>query len=297
MIQKVLIANRGEIAVRIIRACRELNLNTVAVYSTVDKDALHVHLADEAICIGDHTLSNSYLNQSAILQACVNTGADAIHPGYGFLSENADFAKSCEKLGIEFIGPSSELIELMGDKDKARQTMIKAGVPVVKGSKGLVKDVKEAFKNAKEIGYPLLIKATAGGGGKGMRLCYKESELENAFTQATQEAQLAFGNGDVYMEKFIEKPRHIEVQIVGDKHGNVRHVFERECSVQRNNQKMIEEAPCVNLSQKTKDKLYDVSLKAAREVNYESCGTLEYIMDKNENFYGAVKFHGVSDKN
>lgn len=285
MIQKVLIANRGEIAVRIIRACRELNLNTVAVYSTVDKDSLHVHLADEAICIGDHTLANSYLNQSAILQACVNTGADAIHPGYGFLSENADFASACKHLGIEFIGPSSSLIELMGDKEKARQTMIQAGVPVVKGSKGLVENLKDAYKQAKNIGYPLLIKATAGGGGKGMRLCLKEDELEKAYTQATQEAKLAFGNGDVYMERFIENPRHIEVQIIGDKHGNIRHVFERECSVQRNNQKMIEEAPCINLSEHTKQKLYDVSVKAAKMVNYESCGTLEYIMDKDENFY------------
>lgn len=285
MIQKILIANRGEIAVRIIRACRELNLSTVAVYSSVDKDSLHVLLADEAICIGDHHLSNSYLNQNAILQACVNSGAHAIHPGYGFLSENADFARACERMGIEFIGPSSSLIELMGDKDKARQTMKKAGVPTVPGSKGLVKDVNEAFENAKYIGYPLLIKASAGGGGRGMRLCYEEKDLEHLYLQAVQEAKMAFGNGDVYMEKFIEKPRHIEVQIVADKYGNVAHVFERECSVQRNNQKMIEEAPCTNLTQETKNKLYEVSVKAAKEVGYESCGTMEYIMDNQENFY------------
>lgn len=285
MIQKVLIANRGEIAVRIIRACRELNLSTVAVYSSVDKDSLHVLLADEAICIGDHHLSNSYLNQNAILQVCVNTGAHAVHPGYGFLSENADFARACERMGLEFIGPSSKLIELMGDKDKARQTMKKAGVPTVPGSKGLVKSVDAAYKEAKKIGYPLLIKASAGGGGRGMRLCYEGKDLENLYLQATQEAKLAFGNSDVYLEKFIERPRHIEVQIVADKHGNVAHVFERECSVQRNNQKMIEEAPCTNLSQETKDKLYNISVHAAKEVGYESCGTIEYIMDKEENFY------------
>ncbi|NLW14976.1 MAG: acetyl-CoA carboxylase biotin carboxylase subunit [Erysipelothrix sp.] len=285
MIQKVLIANRGEIAVRIIRACRELNLSTVAVYSNVDKDALHVHLADEAVCIGDYNLSNSYLNENAILQAAVNTNAHAIHPGYGFLSENASFAKSCERMGIEFIGPSSALIELMGDKHQARETMRKAGVPIVPGSKGLVKNVNQAYKEAKIIGLPLLIKASAGGGGRGMRLCYSMDEIEDAYHQATQEAKLSFGNADVYMEKFIEKPRHIEVQILGDKFGNVVHVFERECSVQRNNQKMLEEAPCTNLSEKTKEKLYTTSVEAAKSVGYESCGTIEYIMDKEENFY------------
>ncbi len=285
MIQKILIANRGEIAVRIIRACRELNLSTVAIYSSVDKDSLHVLLADEAICIGDHHLSNSYLNQNAILQAAINTSSHAIHPGYGFLSENAEFARACERVGIEYIGPSSSLIELMGDKDKARQTMKKIGVPTVPGSKGLVKSIDEAYLNAKEIGYPLLIKASAGGGGRGMRLCRQASELEHAYNQASEEARLAFGNKDVYMERFIENPRHIEVQIIGDKHGNVAHLFERECSVQRNNQKMIEEAPCTNLSQNTKEKLYELSVKAAQEVAYESCGTIEYIMDKEENFY------------
>lgn len=285
MIQKVLIANRGEIAVRIIRACRELNLSTVAIYSTVDKDSLHVLLADEAVCIGDHNLKNSYLNQNVILQVAINTKAHAIHPGYGFLSENADFARACEQMGLEFIGPQSELIELMGDKDKARQKMKEAKVPTVPGSKGLVKNIEEVRQVAQEIGFPLLIKASAGGGGRGMRLCKSEIDLEKMYEQATQEAKLAFGNDDVYMEKFIENPRHIEVQILGDKFGNVVHLYERECSVQRNNQKMIEEAPCTNLSQKTKEKLYEVSVKAAQSVNYESCGTIEYIMDKDENFY------------
>lgn len=285
MIQKVLIANRGEIAVRIIRACRELNLSTVAIYANVDKDSLHVHLADEAVCIGDHHLSHSYLNINAIIQAAINTGAHAIHPGYGFLSENADFARACERIGLEFIGPTSEIIELMGDKDKARQTMKKAGIPTVPGSNGLVHCVEDAFRNAEIIGYPLLIKASAGGGGKGMRLCYESSNLEHAFLQASSEAKTAFGNPSVYLEKFIENPRHIEVQIIADKKGNVAHLFERECSVQRNNQKMIEEAPCVNLSKQTKQKLYDMSIKAAKAVAYESCGTIEYIMDRDENFY------------
>lgn len=285
MIQKVLIANRGEIAVRIIRACRELNLSTVAVYANVDKDSLHVHLADEAVCIGDHNLANSYLNQNALIQAAINTGADAIHTGYGFLSENAEFARACERTGIEFIGPSSSIIELMGDKDVARQTMMKAGVPTVPGSKSLVHSLDEAESIASEIGFPLLIKASLGGGGKGMRLCREMKDLETAFTQARQEAKLSFGSDDVYMERFIENPRHIEVQIIGDKFGNVIHLFERECSVQRNNQKLIEEAPCVNLSQETKEKLYEVSVKAAESINYESCGTIEYIMDQDENFY------------
>lgn len=285
MIQRVLIANRGEIAVRIIRACRELNLSTVAVYSNKDKDSLHVLLADEAVCIGDHKLENSYLNQQAILQAAINTKCHAIHPGYGFLSENEEFALACERLGLEFIGPKSETIALMGNKQRARETMLKAGVPTVPGSKGLVHTIQEAEAAADEIGYPVLIKASLGGGGKGMRVAYSKEALQSSFDQATQEAKNAFGSGDVYLEKFVENPRHIEVQILGDKYGNVVHLYERECSVQRNNQKMIEEAPIRNLSSKTRKKLYDASLNAAKYLNYESLGTLEYIMDKNENFY------------
>lgn len=284
-ITKVLVANRGEIAVRIIRACREMNIQTVAIYSTVDVESLHVLLADESVCIGDHRLATSYLNQEAILQAAVNTGAQAIHPGYGFLSENAEFAKACDKLNIKFVGPNSQLIELMGDKQSARDTMLQAGVPIVPGSKGLVKNYKQALKEIKDIGYPVLIKATAGGGGKGMRVCQQESDLEDAFNAAQNEALNAFGNGAVYMERFVENPRHIEVQVIGDTHGNVAHLYERECSVQRNNQKMIEEAPVENLRDDTKKKLYDVAIKAVSAINYVSAGTLEFIMDKEENFY------------
>lgn len=282
MIHKVLIANRGEIAVRIIRACRELNIKTVAVYSTSDHDALHSVLADEAICIGDH---RSYLNQEAILQAAINTGASAIHPGYGFLAENADFVRKCEQLNIKFIGPKSEHIDVMGDKVSARQTMVAAGVPVVPGSSGLVDSYELAIKVADEIGYPVLIKATAGGGGKGMRICYEAFKLKEAFDQAQQEGLASFGNAGVYIERFVENPRHIEVQVMGDQFGNALHLYERECSVQRNNQKMIEEAPVQNISQKTKDRLYEVCVKATKALKYESLGTFEFIMDQNENFY------------
>lgn len=285
MIQKVLIANRGEVAVRIIRACRELNIRTVAVYSTVDKDALHVMLADEAICIGNHVLSNSYMNENAILQAAINTGCHGIHPGYGFLSENVGFARACERIGLNFIGPSSDIIELMGDKQSARVSMIAAGVPVVPGSKGLVNDYNMAVEVCETLGFPVIIKATAGGGGKGMRICYSMDSLEDMFNQARSEGLSVFGNGDVYIERFVENPRHIEVQVIGDKLGNVAHLFERECSVQRNNQKMIEEAPADNLRQSTKDKLYDVALKATAAIGYTSVGTLEFIMDRDENFY------------
>lgn len=285
MIQKVLIANRGEVAVRIIRACRELNIRTVAVYSTVDKDALHVMLADEAVCIGNHVLSNSYMNENAILQAAINTGCHGIHPGYGFLSENVGFVRACERIGLNFIGPSSDIIELMGDKQSARVSMIAAGVPVVPGSKGLVNDYNMAVEVCETLGFPVIIKATAGGGGKGMRICYSMDSLEDMFNQARSEGLSVFGNGDVYIERFVENPRHIEVQVIGDKLGNVAHLFERECSVQRNNQKMIEEAPADNLRQSTKDKLYDVALKATAAIGYTSVGTLEFIMDRDENFY------------
>lgn len=285
MIQRVLIANRGEVAVRIIRACRELNISTVAIYSDVDENSLHVLLADEAVCIGNHRLENSYLNQQAILQAAINTKCHAIHPGFGFLSENAEFAQACERLGIEFIGPKSDTITLMGNKQNARETMIKAGVPCVPGSEGLIDTVDEALKVSEGMGYPVLIKAAMGGGGKGMRVAYDADALPKAFEQAKQEAQNAFGNGDVYIEKFIEKPRHIEVQILGDKFGNVVHLFERECSVQRNNQKMIEEAPVKNLSKKTRNALYEAAVNAGSFLKYESLGTLEFIMDQQENFY------------
>lgn len=285
MINKVLIANRGEIAVRIIRACRELNIKTVAIYSTVDKESLHVMLADEAVCVGDHRLENSYLNQTAILQAALNTQAQAIHPGFGFLSENAEFVRACEQLDIQFIGPSADVIELMGDKANARQKMIEANVPVVKGSDGLVDTFEDAIEAAKEIGFPLLIKASAGGGGKGMRACFNQDELYDAYHQAKQEAQNAFGNGDVYMEYFVQSPRHIEVQVLGDSFGHVIHLNERECSVQRNNQKMIEEAPVQNLKNETRSRLYEVAVRAAQAVNYVSAGTLEFIMDHEENFF------------
>ncbi|CAM3621059.1 acetyl/propionyl/methylcrotonyl-CoA carboxylase subunit alpha [Erysipelothrix urinaevulpis] len=285
LIQKVLIANRGEIAIRIIRSLREMNIKSVAIYSTVDKDSLHVMLADEAVCIGDHRLINSYLNKNAILQAAINTQAQAIHPGYGLLSENASFAKACHHLGLEFIGPHYKTIELMGDKQSARETIRAAGVPIVPGSKGLVSNLDEAHQQAKHIGFPLLVKATAGGGGKGMRICYDKESLSHAYQQAVLEAQTVFGDGSVYMERFIENPRHIEVQILGDKHENIVHLFERECSVQRNNQKMIEEAPAHNIKPATQKKLYDVALKAAHSIQYESAGTLEFIMDKDENFY------------
>lgn len=285
MIQKLLIANRGEIAVRIIRACRELNIQTVAVYSNVDEDSLHVILADEAVCIGDHHLDNSYLNEEAILQAAINTQSQAIHPGYGFLSENARFAEKCERSNIKFIGPQAKIIDLMGDKVQARQTMIEASVPIVPGSQGLVHTYNEALKICDDIGYPVLIKATAGGGGKGMRICYQKDNLKRAFDGARHEGLKAFNNQDVYIEKYVENPRHIEIQILGDELGNVRHLFERECSVQRSNQKMIEEAPVMNISQKTKDKLYEVSLRAAKSIGYESLGTMEFIMDSDETFY------------
>lgn len=284
-ISKLLVANRGEVAVRIIRAARELNITTVAIYATVDKDSLHVMLADEAICIGDYPLKDSYLNKEAIIQAAINTKCNAIHPGYGFLSENYEFAKLCEDINIEFIGPKSSTIKLMGDKETARKTMAAAKVPIVLGSDGLVADLDAAIKVGQKIGYPLIVKATLGGGGKGMRICYSEKELIANFDATKFEALNAFGNSDVYIEQYIENPRHIEVQIIADKFGNVRHLFERECSVQRNNQKLIEEAPVANIKAATKAALYTSATKAALDIGYESLGTIEYIMDSEENFY------------
>ena len=285
MIEKVLIANRGEIAIRIIRACREMNIATVAIYSVSDKDALHVKLADEAVCIGGSRADESYLNINNILQAAVSTQADAIHPGFGFLSEKANFVKLCEKLNITFIGPNADIIDLMGNKANAKQTMINAGVPVVPGSTGLVETSEESIKTAQEIGLPVLIKASAGGGGKGMRVAYQLDEVETAYNSAKHEAIKAFKDGSMYIEKYIEHPRHIEIQVIADRYGNVCHLFERECSIQRNNQKMIEEAPVVNLKQETKDKLYRASIDACKSINYLNAGTIEFIMDKDEKFY------------
>lgn len=285
MIDKILIANRGEIAVRIIQACRELGIASVAVYSKADEESLHVKLADQAICIGSNKIDQSYLNTNNILQAAISTGAQAIHPGYGFLSENSSFAQACANLNIEFIGPSYELINLMGNKINARKTMEEAGVPVVPGYDGLIEDEDHVYELAKSIGVPVIIKAAAGGGGKGMRIAYTQDEVKNAYNAALNESKSIFNDDSMYVEKFVSNPRHIEVQVIGDKHKNYAHLFERECSMQRNNQKMIEEAPAGNLKQKTRDKLYDASLKAIKHLNYESVGTLEFIMDDQENFY------------
>ncbi len=283
--KKVLIANRGEIAVRIIRACHLEGFETVSVYSTVDKDSLHVSMAGESVCIGNHNLDESYLNMERIISAAITTKADAIHPGYGFLSENDEFARLCEKCGIEFIGPKSETITLMGNKANARAEAIKAGVPVVQGSDGIVNNFSELSSAVEKIGYPVLIKATHGGGGRGMRIVEAASELERAFKTCTSEALSAFGNGDVYVEQFVKNPKHIEVQILADKYGNVLTLGERDCSMQRRNQKVIEETPCKNISDATRNKLYAVSSALAKSIGYVGAGTIEYIMDEKENFY------------
>ncbi|MGL4345257.1 MAG: acetyl-CoA carboxylase biotin carboxylase subunit [Cellulosilyticaceae bacterium] len=285
MFQKVLVANRGEIAVRIIRACIEMGIQTVAVYSQADKDSLHVKLADEAVCIGKALPKDSYLNIENIITAAVGTGADAIHPGFGFLSENAKFARICSECHIKFIGPTAEMIELMGDKAKAREMMIEADVPVVPGSEGTVKTVEEAQLLACEIGYPVMLKASAGGGGRGMRIVWKESEVEKAFLTASSEAQTAFGDGSMYMEKYILEPRHIEFQILGDMHGNVVHLGERDCSMQRRHQKVVEEAPSPFITPEMRKQMGDVAIKAAQAVAYENAGTIEFIVDQNRNFY------------
>ncbi|MFV0499272.1 MAG: acetyl/propionyl/methylcrotonyl-CoA carboxylase subunit alpha [Bacilli bacterium] len=283
--KKILIANRGEIAVRIIRACHQEGFTTVAVYSTVDAESLHVTMADESVCIGDHKLNESYLNMERIISAAIVSEADAIHPGYGFLSENDQFANLCEKCGIEFIGPKSETITLMGNKANARDAAIKSGVPVVKGSKGIIKDFAHLQREMNKIGYPVLIKATHGGGGRGMRIVYDECDLEISYNTCVNEAKNAFGNGDVYIEQFVINPKHIEVQILADKFGNVVTLGERDCSMQRRNQKVIEETPCKLLSDKTRNKLFDVSANLAKEIGYIGAGTIEYVMDENENFY------------
>ena len=285
MFSKVLIANRGEIAVRIIRACRELGIRTVAVYSEADKEAMHTELADEAVCIGPSKASESYLNKQQILSAAVLTKAEAIHPGFGFLSENSQFAEMCEACHITFIGPKSQTIDEMGNKIHARQLMKKAGVPVIPGSDGSIVDVKQALEIANQVGYPVMLKAAAGGGGKGIRKVLSEAELPSAFASAQQEAKAAFGNDEMYLEKIIYPARHIEVQILGDKYGNVLHFGERDCSLQRNNQKVLEESPSVVISETNREKLGKIAVKAAKAVSYENAGTIEFLLDLSGQFY------------
>ena len=285
MFQKILIANRGEIAVRIIRACREMGIKTVAVYSEADRDALHTLLADEAICIGPAPSTESYLDMERILTACVVMKADAIHPGFGFLSENARFAELCEKCNIRFIGPSAEIINKMGNKSEARKTMMAAGVPVVPGSKEPVYTVEEGLKTAKEVGFPVMIKASSGGGGKGMRISRSEEDFTEHFNAAQLESVKGFSDDTMYIEKYIEKPRHVEFQIMGDKFGHVVHLGERDCSIQRRHQKVMEESPCEVISPELRKKMGEVAVKAAKAVNYENAGTIEFLLDKDKNFY------------
>lgn len=286
MFKKILIANRGEIAVRIIRACKELGIQTVAVYSEADAEALHVELADEAYCIGPAPSSESYLNITNIMSIATATGVDAIHPGYGFLAENADFAEICKACNITFIGPSPEAIQKMGMKDVARQTMKEAGVPIVPGSDGILENVEEAVKVAEEIGYPVIIKATAGGGGRGIRVAYNEEELRTGFKITQKEAEQAFGNPGIYLEKNIEDFRHVEIQILADKHGNVIHLGERDCTIQRRLQKLVEETPSPAITPEMRRKMGEASIRAAKAVNYEGAGTIEYIYNRKTNeFY------------
>ncbi len=285
MFKKILIANRGEIALRVIRTCREMGIKTVAVYSTADKDSLHVKFADEAVCIGKPSSLDSYLNIPHIIAAAEITNADGIHPGYGFLAENSKFAKICGDHGIKFIGPTPEMINSMGDKITAKETMIKAGVPVVPGVEGLLESVAHAKKSAKEVGYPVILKATAGGGGKGMRVVWQESEIEKAFETAKTEAAASFKNDGIYMEKFVEEPRHIEIQVAGDQYGNVCHLSERDCSIQRRHQKLVEESPSPFMTDELREKMGNAAIKAAKAINYESVGTIEFLVDKHRNFY------------
>lgn len=283
--QKVLIANRGEIAVRIIRACRELGLHTVAVYSTADEKAMHVHMADEAICIGEPLATKSYLKISNILSACEITGADAVHPGYGFLSENAKFAAICTSCGINFIGPSSEMIAMLGDKAEAKRVAKRAGVPTIPGSEGIVNSVDEARKIAEAMGYPIFIKAVAGGGGKGIRVVHSARELQSHFEQASQEALQSFGKAELYVEKMIMHPRHVEIQVIGDKFGNYVHLYERDCTVQRRRQKLIEEAPSAILSEELREKIGKAAIAVVKEASYYSLATVEFLLDQEHNFY------------
>lgn len=285
MFKKILIANRGEISLRIIRTCREMGIKTVAIYSTADADSLHVRFADEAVCVGPASSALSYLNVANIMAAVEITNCDGVHPGYGFLAENADFAEVCSQSNVKFIGPSPEHIRKMGDKITAKETMIKAGVPVVPGSDGLVKDIESAQTIAKEVGYPIMLKATAGGGGKGMRLVWDESELESNLNAAQQEAKAAFGNDGMYIEKFVEEPRHIEIQIAGDQYGNVCHLSERECSIQRRHQKLVEESPSPFLDDDLRERMGQAAIQAGKAIGYEGVGTVEFLVDKHRNFY------------
>ncbi len=285
MFKKILIANRGEIALRIIRTAREMGIKTVAVYSTADKDSLHVRFADEAVCIGPAPSAQSYLNMPNIIAAAEITNADAIHPGYGFLSENAKFSGICRDHGIKFIGASPEMINAMGDKANAKDTMKKAGVPVIPGSDGLLASADEGRKLAKEIGYPVIIKATAGGGGRGMRIIWNDEEFEKNWDSAKQEAAAAFGNDGIYMEKYVEEPRHIEIQLAGDQYGNVCHLSERDCSIQRRHQKLVEESPSPFITSELRDIMGEAAIKGAKAINYEGLGTIEFLVDKHRNFY------------
>ena len=284
-IKKILVANRGEIALRVLRTCKEMGIKTVAVYSTADKDSLHVKFADEAVCIGKPASADSYLNMAHIMAAAEITNADAIHPGYGFLAENSKFSKICADHQIKFIGPTPEMINSMGDKITAKETMIKAGVPVVPGGQGLLESVDQAKSLAKDVGYPVILKATAGGGGKGMRVVWEESEMEKAYDTAKAEAGASFKNDGIYMEKFVEEPRHIEIQIAGDQYGNVCHLSERDCSIQRRHQKLVEESPSPFMTPDLREKMGNAAIKAASAINYESVGTIEFLVDKHRNFY------------
>lgn len=283
--KKVLIANRGEIAVRVIRACREMGIQTVAVYSEADKDALHTQLADEAYCIGSADSADSYLNVEQIISATIISGADAIHPGFGFLSENSKFAELCQKCNITFIGPSAEVIQKMGHKAQARATMLEAGVPVIPGSHEPVYDAESAKEQAEVIGYPVIVKAALGGGGKGMRVAHTPEEIEQAFQTAQKEAVAAFGDGTMYLEHFVQRPKHIEFQILADKYGNVIHLGERDCSIQKNHQKLIEESPCVSISDELRKKMGEAAVKAAKAAKYENAGTIEFLLEENGSFY------------
>lgn len=285
MIKKILIANRGEIAVRIIRACREMGIATVAVFSEADRDALHTQLADEAICIGPAPSKDSYLNMESIISATIVSGAEAIHPGFGFLSENYKFAQLCEKCNITFIGPSSEVIRKMGNKTEARNTMIEAGVKIIPGYNKPIENVSDGIKIAREVGYPVIVKAALGGGGKGMRVAYNENEFENAYNTARKEAGVSFGDDSVYMEHFIENPRHVEFQIMADEFGNVIHLGERDCSIQRNHQKFIEESPCTAISDELRSVMGAEAVKAAKAANYVNAGTIEFLIENNKDFY------------
>lgn len=285
MFKKILIANRGEIALRVIRTCKEMGIKTVAVYSTADKDSLHVKFADEAVCIGPPPSKESYLNIPSIISAAEITNADGIHPGYGFLSENAKFSKICQEHNIKFIGASPEMINSMGDKSSAKATMIAAGVPCVPGSEGLLENAEQAIELAPKVGYPVIIKATAGGGGRGMRIIWKEEDMVSNYESATKEAEAAFGNGAMYMEKYVEEPRHIEIQVVGDQYGTVCHLSERDCSIQRRHQKLMEETPSPFMTDELREAMGTAAIKAAMAVKYEGVGTVEFLVDKHRNFY------------